>query len=139
MTLKKSVAVLSVVAVAAIAAPTAALAHECYNANRSEQGNAGASNSQRWLTIETAEFFASAHEFLPVAQLSPAQIAQASAMAEAQGIPSTFTIFIGAKTIGEAAAAYEKNGKSADGKGIDHLFDAYGNQLVAIVFAVAGA
>jgi hypothetical protein len=139
MKLKKSAAVLSVAAVAAIATPTAALAHECYNANRSEQGNAGASNSQRWLTIETAEFFASAHEFLPVAPLTPAQVAQASAMAQAQGIPSTFTIFIGAKTIGEAAAAYEKNGKSADGKGIDHIFDAYGNQLVAIVFAVAGA
>jgi hypothetical protein len=138
MKLKKSLAVVSIAAAAAIATPTAALAHECYNASRSAQGNAGASNSQRWLTIETAEFFASAHEFLPIPPLTPAQIAEAGSMATAQGIPSTFTIFIGAKTIGEAAAAYEKNGKSADGKGIDHLFDAYGNQLVAIVLAVVG-
>jgi hypothetical protein len=126
------------VALVAVAAPATALAHECYVTSRSEQGNAGASNSQRWLTIQTAEFFAFAHEFLPVEPLTQAQIDEAVALAAAQGVPTSFTIFIGDKTIGGDAAAYLQNGKAADGKGVDHIFAAHGETLVGIVFAVVG-
>ena len=133
---KRITAVATLAAAALLVVPAGALAHECYNPSRSEQGNEGAANSQRWLTIQTAEFFAFAHEFLPVEPLSEAQISEAVAMAQAQGIPTSFTIFIGSKTLNEGTPAALKH--AADGNGIDHIFAAHGDALVAIVFAVAG-
>ena len=65
-----------------------------------------------------------------------------SSPTEAQGISGSFTIFVGNHTLmtraksGTDTPAVEKH--SADGKGIDHIFDAYGNQLVEIVIAVGG-
>lgn len=132
---KRITAVAALAAAVVLVVPAGALAHECYNPSRSDQGNEGAANSQRWLTIQTAEFFASAHEFLPVGPLSEAQIAEAVKLAQAQGIPTSFTIFVGSKTIGEGTPAALKH--AADGKGIDHIFAAHGDALVAIVFAVA--
>jgi hypothetical protein len=116
-----------------------ALAHECFNASRSEQGNAGAANSQRWLTVHLSEFFGD-----PSIGLSEAQQQQALALAQERGIPSSFTIFIGTHTIGsnpktgEPTPAFGRNGKAADGKGIDHIFEAYGDELIAIVIEVGG-
>ena len=133
---KRISAVAALAAAAVLVVPAGARAHECYNPSRSEQGNEGAANSQRWLTVQTAEFFAFAHEVLPVDPLTEEQIAEAVAMAEAQGIPTSFTIFIGSHTLNEGTPAALKH--AADGKGIDHIFAAHGDALVAIVFAVAG-
>jgi hypothetical protein len=132
--LRRTIVAITAAAALAGAVPTAALAHECYNASRSEKGNEGAANSQRWLTIQRDEFFTFAHEFLPVQQLTPAQVAQASALATAEGIPATFTIFVSNRTLAEGTPAAVKH--AADGNGVDHLFAAYGERLVAIVFAV---
>jgi hypothetical protein len=124
----------------ALLVPTGtALAHECYNASRSAKGNAGADHSPRWLTVQLAEFFAD-----PSVGLTEAQQQQALALAQARGIPSSFTIFIGTHTIGsnpktgELTPAFGRNGKAADGKGIDHIFARYGEQLIAIVIEVGG-
>jgi hypothetical protein len=132
--MKRRFLLVTAVAATALALPTAAFAHECYVASRSDQGNAGAANSQRWLTIQTAEFFGFAHEFLPIQPMTAQQIAQASALATAQGIPSTFTIFVGSHTLAEGTPAALKH--AADGKGVDHIFAAYGEQLVGIALAV---
>ncbi len=38
-------------------------AHECYVVNRSAQGNAGASHSQRWFTLTLEQLFSETEEF----------------------------------------------------------------------------
>ncbi|GAA2036972.1 hypothetical protein GCM10009819_21970 [Agromyces tropicus] len=98
----------------------AAYAHECYNANRSDKGNQGASNSQAWYTIVVADEVSAGLDAEDAECVLDAYYGA--------GGPATFTIHVkGANgqdgTIGEANPV---EGKSSDGKGIDHVFDAYG-------------
>jgi hypothetical protein len=135
----RRLAVVTATSLAFLVPAGTALAHECFNASRSAKGNAGATNSQRWITVHLSEFFGD-----PSIGLSDAQQQQALALADERGIPSSFTIFIGAHTIGshpktgEPTPAFGRNGKAADGKGIDHIFAAYGDELIAIVIEVGG-
>lgn len=111
----------------------AASAHECFIPNRSDQGTAGSANSGNWIPVHISEIYATAHEVVGGEPLTPEQIAQAVALSEEAGIPTSFTIF---------AKAHLPNGKgvpeshSGDGKGIDHFFSTYVTQLVTIVETV---
>ncbi|HZP56667.1 MAG TPA: hypothetical protein VFC53_03830 [Dehalococcoidia bacterium] len=133
--MKKSLIAAIVAAGLMVAAiPGSAFAHECFNASRSARGNAGASNSQAWLTVSIEEFYGD-----PELGLTQAQAAQAVQLALESGVPHTFTIFIGNHTIGEGTPAFSQFGKGADGQGIDHVFDAYGQQLVTALCTVVPA
>ena len=101
----------------------AAYAHECFNPNRSEQGNAGASNSQAWLTVHVSELTMG----MPEEDASCVLAAYA-----ATGAPESFTIMVkGAQGQGGTIGANNPNRdvKAADGKGIDEIFAAYGAEI----------
>jgi hypothetical protein len=66
--------------------------------------------------------------------LTPGQISWAVDTAVAQGLPADGWVVRADKVIGEGSS----NPNLANGKGLDHLADAYGPQLVAIYFAALG-
>ena len=109
-----------------------ASAHECFIPNRSDQGNANATHSKNWATLHIDELFATAHEFLGGDPLTPEQVQQAVTMAADAGIPTSLTTFT-SKTLPAG-----KGGSPSDGKGIDHYFETYEGDLIAIFFAVQG-
>ena len=117
----------------AVGAP-AVLGHECYIANRSAQGDAGAVHSSRWVPITLADIFGFIHMFVGGPALTPSQITWAVDTAVAQGLPADGWVTRADKTIGEGSS----NLNLADGRGLDHLADAYGAQLVGIYFAALG-
>ncbi len=139
----KRIARSAVLATALIALTAGAtFAHECYNASRSAQGNAGASNSAVWETLPVAGLFAEIHLFgIPGVEtpLDAAQQAAAAAAALEMGVPAQATIFVGKHTIGANGHAFTDGDKAVDGKGIDHFFAAHGNSLVAAYFAGLGS
>ena len=49
------------------------------------------------------------------------------------GIPGSFT-FRSDKTLLEEASGWAKGDHATDGKGIDHFFDVYGEELIGILF-----
>jgi hypothetical protein len=118
---------------AAAGAP-AALGHECYIANRSAQGDAGALNSSTWARITLADIFGFINVFVGGPALTRGQISWAVDTAVAQGLPADGWVVRADKVIGEGSS----NPNLANGKGLDHLADAYGPQLVAIYFAALG-
>ena len=117
----------------AVAAP-AVLGHECFIANRSAQGDAGALHSSRWTRLTLANIFGFIHQFVRQPALTAAQITWAVNTAVAGGLPVDGWVVRSDKTIGEGSA----NPNLANGKGLDHLADAYGPQLVGIYFAALG-
>ena|SRR3990170_525974 len=124
--------VIAILLVSSVAGTAAA--HECYVANRSDQGNIKAgSNSNAWLTIGTLE---SAFDFVAGAVSGPSldadQKAWAVSQARAAGIPNTLTIFIGNHTIGAGTPAKARG--AFDQKGIDYLEGAF-PVLVGIYYA----
>ena len=108
-----------------------ASAHECFVANRSEQGNTGASNSANWYTLQLSELFSHGHMFLGGEPLTEPQMAHALDLAADAGVPSSFTVFEKFTIPRNLMSEEDLTGKSADGKGIDHFFYAYGEQIVA--------
>lgn len=135
--IRRSLVTVGLAATMVVAGGGVASAHECYVANRSDKGNAGASHSANWYTLEVTELFASAHYFVPGVDepLTPEQVATAVAMTSEAGIPTSFTLFERftiPRSYDELAGLQSK---SADGKGIDHFFAAYGEQLMAIAVA----
>ena len=119
-----------------------ASAHECYVANRSEKGDAGANRSQSWETVQQRELYESAHLFLstPDVQhpaLTPAQVDEALRRSSLAGVPLTFTTFK-AMIPGFLNGDHEATSpKSFDGKGVDHFFTRYGATVIGIYFEVA--
>ena len=111
----------------AVAAP-AVLGHECYIANRSEQGNAGALHSSRWVRLSLGEIFGFINQFVGGPALTDSQISWAVDTAIAQGVPANGWVVRSDIVIGEKS----KNPNLANGKGLDHLVDAYGFQLASI-------
>ncbi|MEI5584381.1 MULTISPECIES: hypothetical protein [unclassified Agromyces] len=114
---------IALAAAAALGTGAAAYAHECFNPNRSEQGNAGASNSQAWLTVHFEEL---------TGGLAP-EDAECVLDAYAQtGAPSSFTIMVkGAVGQGGTIAANNPHGdKAGDGSGIDEIFAAHGADIM---------
>ncbi len=112
-----------------------ALGHECFVVNRSEQGTVGAAHSKVWAPVTLEQLFATAHQVFGGPPLSGAQVEWAVEQATSQGVPSSFAIFAGKKTIGEASAAFTTGGKASDGTGVDWFFTTYGATLANIFFA----
>lgn len=132
---RRTAATLALTTALVAAGAGAASAHECFVANRSAQGNAGASNSANWYTLQMEELYRSGHFFLGGEPLTDAQVATALAMTKEQGVPLSFTVFEKftiPKSVGELE---EVSSKSADGKGVDHFFVAYGDAIVGIFYA----
>ena len=109
-----------------------AAAHECIVANRSAQGDAAAAaHAKVWTTLTLTDIFTFIlPDVLQAPALTPSQLEFALATAAAQGIPSSVTTRSD-KTIGEGSS----NPNLADGQGIDHLADVYGQQLGGIYVA----
>ena len=115
--------------ISAVAAPTV-FAHECVIASRSAQGNVGAQHSKNWGTLGLADVFGFIHFEVGGAPLNAGQITWAVAAAVDAGLPAEgWTIRVD-KTIGEGSS----NPNLTDGKGLDHLAEAVGPQIVAIYF-----
>jgi len=113
-----------------VAAP-AALGHECYIVNRSATGNAGALHSSQWMRLTLADIFGFIDQFVGGPALSPSQVTWAVGAALASGVPGDGWVVRSDKTIGEGSA----NPNLADGRGLEHLADTFGPQLVGIYFA----
>jgi hypothetical protein len=136
--MRKRLAVVVTTAALVMSMPVAAPAHECLNANRSDTGSQNSAHGN-WFYLSATEVVGFVAEFVGA---DPAVVGEAFlAEVEAQGLPTSFSIFIGKLTIGanptthELVAAYADGQKSADGKGIDHanaLFETY----VAIMLSV---
>lgn len=103
-----------------------ASAHECYIVNRSDQGNAGATHSDRWFTV-TVEGFVNSPDFPP--GVDPACFLT---YWRGHGGPEGFTVRID-KTIGEGSS----NPNLANGSGLDHVEEAWGALLGAAIGACA--
>lgn len=122
-----------------VAAPTAALAHSCLNASRSDTGSQNAAHGN-WVYISSDDIVAFISS---IAGVDPTgHEADFLAAVEEAGLPTSFSIFIGKHTIGanptthELVAAYEDGTKSADGKGIDHadeLIPVYIGLMLSVV------
>lgn len=137
--MKKRIAAVLVATTALLALPASAFAHECFNASRSAQGNAGASHSGNWAftaSLTDLVYFGMSEGALP--PLSDAQVAEVVEIASNDyGVPTSFTIFTGTHTLAEGTPAMEVLGHAADGKGIDHAFD-YVPTLAQIAEGVLG-
>jgi hypothetical protein len=108
---------------------SAVLGHECTISSRSAQGDAGALHSQRWATLTTADIFGFIHLVVGGTPLTEDQIAWAVDAAAAAGVPDSWVIRADI-TIAEGSA----NPNLADGRGLDHLADIYGETIVGIYF-----
>ncbi len=103
-----------------------AWAHECFIANRSAQGNAGATHSQNWVTL-TVEEFVNSPDFPP--GVDPDCFMEYWL---GHGGPEGFTVRSDT-TIGEDSS----NPNLGDGNGLDHIEDAYGALFGAALGACA--
>ena len=119
--------------VAMVAAP-AVFAHECTIASRSAQGNTGALHSASWTRLGLADVFGFINGEVGGPPLSPSQIDWAVNEAIAEGLPADGWVIRSNKTIGEGSS----NPNLANGKGLDHLADSVGPQIVGIYFAAPG-
>ena len=113
----------------ALGTGAAAYAHECYNPSRSDQGDAKAgANSQAWFTLVVNDAIQGdvTTEFITQEEADCIKAAYAGS-----GAPASFTVMVkGAVGQGGVIAAHNPNlAHAADGKGIDHIFPAYGEQI----------
>jgi hypothetical protein len=119
--------------ISAVAAP-AVFAHECTIASRSAQGDAGALHSGNWMRLGLADIFGFINGVVGGPALTPSQIDWAVSEAVAQGLPADGWVTRADKTIGEGSS----NPNLANGKGLDHLADSVGPQIVGIYFQALG-
>lgn len=136
--MRSKLTIATMAAAMVLAMPLGALAHECLVASRSDTGSQNSAHGN-WFYISETEVVGFVAGSVGA---DPEEVAEAFlAEVEAQGLPTSFSIFVGKHTIGanptthELVAAYEDGVKSGNGKGIDHisaLFEAY----VAIMLSV---
>ncbi|WP_426324191.1 hypothetical protein [Microbacterium sp. E-13] len=127
--LRNTGAGLALAAALALGTGAAAYAHECFNPSRSDQGDAQAgANSQAWFTLVVADAVQGDADAGFITQEQADCIKAAYA---ATGAPSSFTVKVkGAVGQGGVIAAHNPNLElAANGKGIDHAFEAYGAQI----------
>jgi hypothetical protein len=116
-----------------MAGPGAALAHECFVANRSAQGNAAVSaNSAAWTTI-TPEIL-----FNEIIGLPPGPAACAVAAWNANPDLPPYIVVGDKQAVGQDGVIAENNpnfatGKASDGQGIDHGEEAFTPAIGAIL------
>jgi hypothetical protein len=118
-------------AIAASTVSGTALGHECFIVSRSDTGDlAAGGNSRVWATLGSlGDLFRFVGEALGLAPLSDQQLAWAVDAAEAAGLPSQLTIFIGSHTIAEGTPAMVMH--ASDAHGVDHIYD-WGPVLIGI-------
>ena len=107
----------------------AAVAHECYNASRSDKGNEMAgSKSQAWFTLVVSDAIQGDADAGLITQDQADCIIEAYAES---GAPASFTIHVKGATgqDGVLAAHNPNSGLMANGQGIDHAFLAYGDVI----------
>ena len=129
--LKRLMAASLLSGVLAVASVGAVFAHECVISSRSDKGDAGATHSSRWGVLSLADILGFINTEIPGqedAPLTPAQIDWA--VANRGDLPLSWVTRTD-KTIGEGSS----NPNLADGKGLDHLADLYGQQVGALYFA----
>jgi hypothetical protein len=133
-------AALSGALVLAAAAP--AMAYDCFNASRSNQGaSSAAAHSGNWYS--PTEFIAAAAPDILGRQLTSSELAAVSAAIAADPrIPSNFAIFFNTHHPGELAHKLSY-ALATNGKGIDHsddvVVDSSGTTLIDAVIQDAGA
>ncbi len=135
---RRSALIMAIVA-GLLAMPATAFAHECFVANRSAQGTQGAANGQ-W-------FVGTTDDLIVIITGDPTLVpvlsdAYREAVAAA-GLPTEIAIFdhhtLGDNSGNGTAAAYAKNGKANDGKGVERFFSGgYIDQYVAILLGLLG-
>ncbi len=134
--MRQKILVSAMAAFVALIATSSAFAFECYNANRSDQGNAAAgANSKGLASIET---ILADPNFVG---LCPAGVAHVIEGLDEAGFKTN--ILINVHTV--MAQGLEKNGKGEDllhnGRGIDHLteeFFATADPLIGEGFEICG-
>ncbi|HKQ61776.1 MAG TPA: hypothetical protein VJS92_10815 [Candidatus Polarisedimenticolaceae bacterium] len=121
------------VVTAAVALASLAQANDCFNSSRSGQGSASAgANSRAWATVSVVDF---AHSpGFPPGVDPDCFVTQWLA----GGGPSSFTVHVqGASGGGGVIGGNSANPNLADGRGIDHIEDAYGALFGAALGACA--
>ena len=131
--LKKLLVPLSAVAAAVLLTSSSAFAFDCFVVNRSDQGATHVGNSQKWISIPLAEIMADDPANGGFG-FCPAQIDAGLAALKAAGLPTVLATR-NDKILLEGTGA-DRNGKTADGKGIDHFEE---SPLIGKVIAVASA
>ncbi|MGR0221859.1 hypothetical protein [Agromyces sp. ZXT2-6] len=118
-------------AAAVLGTGAAAYAHECFNPNRSDKGNAGASHSDVWLTVYVEELT------MGLSEEDAECVLDAYATT---GAPTSFTIMVkGANGNGGTIASNNPHPeKAGDGSGIDQIFAAHGGDIMGS-FEACGA
>jgi hypothetical protein len=101
---------------------SAASAHECFITSRSDTGDAAATNSSRWIVLTAAD----------IASFTPPGTDQACFIEywTSNGGPASLTVRSD-KTIGEGSS----NPNLANGKGLEHAEDVFGELFFAAVTA----
>jgi hypothetical protein len=124
----------------AIASVGAAFAHECVISSRSDQGDAGATHSDRWTVLTLADVLGFINTVIPGQEtqfLTAEQIEWAVANRDellgTSDFPESWVTRTD-KTIGEGSS----NPNLADHHGLDHLADLYGTQVANLYFAALG-
>ena len=114
-----------------------AMAHECYIASRSWQGNLMAGTmSQAWFMVDLNVEFAAE---VAAGQLTQDQATCLLGQLTANGVPLQFTIHVKGAN-GQDGVLADHNPNTwlvSNGKGVDHFFDVYGAQIGAS-FAACG-
>lgn len=105
-----------------------AAAHECYNASRSAQGNLKAgTQSSTWFTLVISEAIAEEVE----GGMYDKEVGECVLDAyKKAGGPASFTIKVKGGKDGLIAGGVTNQAILSDGKGIDHLFAAYGETIM---------
>ena len=130
MSIRRGLAASLLAATMLIGTAGVALGHECVISSRSAQGDAGALHSGRWIRLGLAEVYGFINQDVGGPALTPAQIAWAVGESIEPGLPANGWVIRADKTIGEGS----KNPNLANGKGLDHLEDLVGAQVVGIYF-----
>lgn len=134
---KRLFTVLPAAATALIISAGPAMAHECYIASRSWQGNLMAgTRSQAWFLVDLNQEFAAD---VQAGQLTVDQASCLITQLTANGVPLQFTIHVkGANGSGGVLADNNPNTwLMSNGTGVDHFFDVYG-QAIGTSFATCG-
>lgn len=110
-----------------LATATTAAAHECFNASRSDQGNAKAgANSKTWFTLVVADLIAGDVQSGLLTQEQGDCVLGAY---RASGAPASFTLKVVGGKDGLLAGGVTNPEILSDGHGIDHAFAAYGDAI----------
>jgi hypothetical protein len=133
--LKRLLVPATAVAAAVLLTSSSAFAMDCFVVKRSDRGATAAGHSSEWITIPLAEIMA---EPPPDGfGFCPAQVDAALAALEAAGLPTVLATRSD-KTLLEGTGA-DRNGKTADGKGIDHLEESpVIGQIIEVATTAAG-